>query len=142
MRYSVLIFDLDDTLIESFPEYVRMHQRIAAELDWRVPSKAELVNFGPTWEATLERMWPGRALKSPVAGGFLNIILGIVVAFIAFWAIHAFCNWHFGAAMKYPFNWMTVANVMLAITFPIWAAFSGFFNYWPLPPSPPPPGPE
>ena len=62
MRYPVLIFDLDDTLIESFPEYVRLHQRIAAELDWRIPSAAELVNFGPTWEATLARMWPELAL--------------------------------------------------------------------------------
>lgn len=58
MRYPVLIFDLDDTLIESFPEYVRLHQRIAADLDWRVPSAAELVHYGPTWEDTLARLWP------------------------------------------------------------------------------------
>jgi len=62
MRYPVLIFDLDDTLIESFPEYVRLHQRIAADLDWRIPSAAELVHYGPTWEATLARLWPELAL--------------------------------------------------------------------------------
>lgn len=62
MRYPVLIFDLDDTLIESFPEYVRLHQRIAAELDWAVPSAAELVHYGPTWEDTLARLWPGADL--------------------------------------------------------------------------------
>lgn len=59
MRYPVLIFDLDDTLIESFPEYVRMHRRIAADLGWRVPSADELVHYGPTWEDTLARLWPG-----------------------------------------------------------------------------------
>ncbi|PRP92869.1 Phosphoglycolate phosphatase, chromosomal [Enhygromyxa salina] len=62
MRYPVLIFDLDDTLIESFPEYVRLHQRIAADLGWRVPSAAELVHYGPTWEDTLARLWPGLGL--------------------------------------------------------------------------------
>jgi phosphoglycolate phosphatase len=62
MRYPVLIFDLDDTLIESFPEYVRMHQRIAGELGWPVPSASELVHYGPTWEDTLARLWPNTAL--------------------------------------------------------------------------------
>jgi phosphoglycolate phosphatase len=63
MRYSVLIFDLDDTLIESFPEYVRLHRRIAAELGWPVPSAGDLVHYGPTWEDTLARLWPGTALE-------------------------------------------------------------------------------
>lgn len=58
-----LIFDLDDTLIESFPSYVRLHVRIAAELGWRVPSRRELVDYGPTWQATLERMWPEHDLS-------------------------------------------------------------------------------
>lgn len=62
MRYPVLIFDLDDTLIESFPEYVRMHQRIAGELGWPVPSASELVHYGPTWHDTLTRLWPNTAL--------------------------------------------------------------------------------
>jgi phosphoglycolate phosphatase len=62
MRYPVLMFDLDDTLIESFPEYVRLHQRIAAELGWEIPSAAALVHYGPTWEDTLARLWPGAAL--------------------------------------------------------------------------------
>lgn len=67
MRYPVLIFDLDDTLIESFPEYVRLHQRIAAELDWPVPSAAELIHYGPTWEHTLARLWPGADLDPFIA---------------------------------------------------------------------------
>lgn len=62
MRYPVLIFDLDDTLIESFPEYVRMHQRIAGELGWSVPSASDLVHYGPTWEDTLARLWPNTSL--------------------------------------------------------------------------------
>jgi phosphoglycolate phosphatase len=63
MRYPVLIFDLDDTLIESFPEYVRLHQRIAADLGWEIPSAAALVHYGPTWEDTLARLWPGAGLE-------------------------------------------------------------------------------
>ncbi|GEM_PF-904715 len=62
MRFPVLIFDLDDTLIESFPEYVRLHQRIAADLDWRIPSARELVHYGPTWPDTLARLWPDTSL--------------------------------------------------------------------------------
>jgi phosphoglycolate phosphatase len=53
-----LIFDLDDTLIESFPSYVRLHVEVATELGWRVPSRRELVEYGPTWHATLARIWP------------------------------------------------------------------------------------
>ncbi|KIG12082.1 phosphoglycolate phosphatase, clustered with ribosomal large subunit pseudouridine synthase C [Enhygromyxa salina] len=63
MRYPVLIFDLDDTLIESFPEYVRLHQRIASDLGWQIPTAEQLVHYGPTWEATLERLWPGVGLE-------------------------------------------------------------------------------
>lgn len=62
MRYSVLIFDLDDTLIESFPEYTRIHQRIARELGWPVPSHEALIHYGETWEATLAALWPDRSL--------------------------------------------------------------------------------
>lgn len=62
-----LIFDLDDTLIESFPSYARLHAQIAAELGWRVPSRRELVDYGPTWHATLARMWPGHDLTAFVA---------------------------------------------------------------------------
>ncbi|MCX4245025.1 HAD family hydrolase [Paraliomyxa miuraensis] len=57
-----LIFDLDDTLIESFPSYVQLHTRIAVELGWRIPSRHELVEYGPTWQATLVRMWPDHDL--------------------------------------------------------------------------------
>lgn len=59
-----LIFDLDDTLIESFPSYVRLHVDIAQTLGWRVPSRLELVDYGPTWHATLARMWPEHDLEA------------------------------------------------------------------------------
>jgi phosphoglycolate phosphatase len=62
-----LIFDLDDTLIESFPSYARLHVQIAEELGWRVPSWLELVEYGPTWQATLARLWPDRELDVFVA---------------------------------------------------------------------------
>jgi phosphoglycolate phosphatase len=53
-----LIFDLDDTLIESFPTYARLHQRVAGELGLPVPSREALVAYGATWEATLAALWP------------------------------------------------------------------------------------
>jgi HAD superfamily hydrolase (TIGR01509 family) len=59
-----LIFDLDDTLIESFPSYARLHAQIAQDLGWRVPSRLELVEYGPTWHATLARMWPDHDLAA------------------------------------------------------------------------------
>lgn len=62
-----LIFDLDDTLIESFPSYARLHVQVAAELGWRVPSRLELVEYGPTWHATLARIWPDQDLTAFVA---------------------------------------------------------------------------
>ncbi len=62
-----LIFDLDDTLIESFPSYVRLHVEVALRLGWRVPSRLELVDYGPTWHATLARMWPDHDLEAFVA---------------------------------------------------------------------------
>jgi len=62
-----LIFDLDDTLIESFPAYARLHRKIAAELGWRVPESKELVEFGPTWRGTLERLWPQHDIDAFVA---------------------------------------------------------------------------
>ena len=62
MRPADVIFDLDDTLIESFPQYVRMHQRIAEELGWWVPERADLVEYATTWEETLRGLWPDRSL--------------------------------------------------------------------------------
>lgn len=56
----LLIFDLDDTLIESFPGYVDLHQRVARELDWPVPSVDDLIEYGHGWRQTLERLWPDR----------------------------------------------------------------------------------
>lgn len=67
MTVRDLVFDLDDTLIESFPCYARMHQEIATELDWRIPTVRELVNYGPTWRATLLRMWPDQDIERFIA---------------------------------------------------------------------------
>ena len=57
-----VLFDLDDTLIESFPTYLRLHQAIARELGWPVPSRRALSAYGESWRATLARLWPGRDL--------------------------------------------------------------------------------
>jgi phosphoglycolate phosphatase len=62
-RFAHLIFDLDDTLIDSFPQYAAMHQQIAGDLGMRVPSIAELADYRTTWEETLATYWPGVALE-------------------------------------------------------------------------------
>jgi len=54
-----IIFDLDDTLIESFPTYARLHQRVAGELGWAVPQRDALITYHQTWEETLQALWPG-----------------------------------------------------------------------------------
>jgi phosphoglycolate phosphatase len=53
-----LIFDLDDTLIESFPTYARLHQLVAGELGLAIPTREALVAYGATWEETLAALWP------------------------------------------------------------------------------------
>jgi phosphoglycolate phosphatase-like HAD superfamily hydrolase len=58
-RLPPVIFDLDDTLIESFPTYARLHQRVAADLGWPVPSTEALVPYRRTWDETLAALWPG-----------------------------------------------------------------------------------
>ena len=93
--------------------------------------------FGALLIIVCFEMWPGRNLTG-LAGGFLNIALSIILAIIGFYGIEAFCQWQFGAAMKYPANWMAMANVMLSVTFPIWAAYTGFLECWPLPSMPAP----
>ncbi len=62
-RYRNLIFDLDDTLIASFPQYAAMHQRIATELGLRVPSLDELADYRTTWTETLAHYWPDTSLE-------------------------------------------------------------------------------
>jgi hypothetical protein len=82
---------------------------------------------------------PGRKLKQP-AGGLLNFAISIVIGVIGFYIVRAFCNWHFGEAMQYPDNIFAIANIMLGLAFPSWAVYSTFFDFWPLPPTPPLPG--
>ncbi len=91
--------------------------------------------FGLLMIRIMFESWPGRRFKSPL-GGWVNILIGIAIGIIGFYGIHAFCQWHFGAeAMRYPHNWMAIGNVMLALTFPAWAAYAEFFDFWPMPPS-------
>lgn len=62
MKPLTLIFDLDDTIIESFPGYVKLHKTVAADLGWRVPDEEEFIAYGPTWEDTVARIWPNADL--------------------------------------------------------------------------------
>ncbi len=95
--------------------------------------------FGLLFFLLMLQTWPGRTLSQP-AGAFLNLVLAIVVAIIAFYAVQGFCQWHFGKAFAYPANVFSMANVMLGLTFPAWAAYAVFWDFWPLPPTPAPPG--
>jgi hypothetical protein len=79
-------------------------------------------------------------LKSPAACGFVNIALAVVVGIIAFYVIRAFCLSHFGAeAFAHPADVFSMGNLMLGITFPLWAAYSALWDFWPLASTPPPP---
>jgi hypothetical protein len=99
--------------------------------------------FGLLMLMTMFQMWPGRTLKSPLAGGFLTLILAAVIGSIAYFVMRAFCASHFGAdAFKHPADVFSMGNLMLGITFPIWAAYSDLWDFWPLPPTPPPPPEE
>jgi hypothetical protein len=95
--------------------------------------------FGALFFLVMLQTWPGRTLSQP-AGGFLNVVLSIGIAIIGFYAMQAFCQWHFGKAFAYPVNIFAMGNMMLGLTFPAWAAYGAFFDFWPLPPTPPPPG--
>jgi phosphoglycolate phosphatase len=59
----LLIFDLDDTLIESFPGYVALHQRVARELAWPIPTTDALIEYASSWRHTLGRLWPDRDIE-------------------------------------------------------------------------------
>lgn len=95
--------------------------------------------FGVLVIMTMFQMWPGRFFKQPI-WGVVNILLAVGLAVIAYFAYRAFAIWHFGGAMqKYPIDIFTLATMMLGVTFPALAAYSDFFDFWPLPATPPPP---
>lgn len=55
-----LIFDLDDTLLDSFGGYSRTHRRVARHLGWPVLSTDELVTYDNDFPSTLRRQYPDR----------------------------------------------------------------------------------
>jgi hypothetical protein len=97
--------------------------------------------FGLLMFLFMFEMWPGRAIKSPAGCGFLTIVLAIIAGIIAYHLLLAFCTANFGAeAMKqYPTDVFATANLMLGLVFPAWAVYAVAWNFWPLPPTPPPP---
>ena len=95
--------------------------------------------FGLLMMLVMFQMWPGRAISNP-GGGFVNIIIAIIIGIIAYYAYKAFAMWHFGAeGLKYPNNIFVLANMMLGLTFPAWACYGDLWDFWPLPPTPAPP---
>lgn len=93
--------------------------------------------FGILMMMNLFEMWPAQKVKPP-ANGFIILAVSIAVGIAAFYGLRAFNTLHFGQeAMAYPNNWMSMANVMLALAFPIWILHSAFFGFWPLRAAPP-----
>jgi len=97
--------------------------------------------FGLLMFLFMFQMWPGRAIKSPAGCGFLNLILSVIAGIIAYHLLLAFCNSHFGleAMKQYPTDVFATANLMLGLVFPAWAIYAVAWDFWPLPPTPPPP---
>ena len=97
--------------------------------------------FGLLMFLFMFQMWPGRAIKSPAGCGFLNIILSIIAGIIAYHLLLAFCTSNFGieAMKQYPNDVFATANLMLGLVFPAWAMYAVAWDFWPLPPTPPPP---
>jgi len=97
--------------------------------------------FGLLMFLFMFQMWPGRAIKSPAGCGLLNIILSIIAGIIAYHLLLAFCTSHFGleAMKQYPNDVFATANLMLGLVFPAWAIYAVAWDFWPLPPTPPPP---
>jgi len=95
--------------------------------------------FGLLMLMTMFQMWPGRALPPP-AGAFLNILIAIGIAIVAYFGYKAFGIWHFGEkAMHYPQDIFAMGNMLLGLTFPAWACYADLWEFWPLPPTPQPP---
>jgi hypothetical protein len=92
--------------------------------------------FGMLLLLLLFQTWPGRVWKQP-AGGFVNLLVAVPIAIIAFYGYRAFASMNFGAVnMVYPENYFAIAYMVLALTFPCWVVYAGFFDFWPLPPMP------
>ncbi|OPY65929.1 MAG: hypothetical protein A4E63_02789 [Syntrophorhabdus sp. PtaU1.Bin050] len=100
-----------------------------------------IIVFGILMMLLIFQAWPGRLISSPLAGGFINLILAIVLGFIGMAFFGSFFEWHFGKAYVYPDNIFTMNTFMLGLLFPMWAMYADFFEFWPLPPLPPPPAP-
>jgi hypothetical protein len=92
--------------------------------------------FGILMLMLMFQTWPGQKFGKQPAAGFANIGLGIIVGIGGFYLVRAFARWHFGPGMTFPNDIFAMANIMLGLAFPAWAAYSTFFDFWPLPPDP------
>jgi phosphoglycolate phosphatase len=59
-----IIFDFDDTLIESKMPYTLTMQKTAEELGLRVPSGREIAAFGRGWDEFIKFSWPNIQLET------------------------------------------------------------------------------
>lgn len=110
--------------------------------------------FGMLGIIFMFQMWPGRSWPQPM-GGFINLLLAVVLGIIAFYGIRAFCQMIFGYydgvnelwvmdpasgyLMAGPVGFFAMATALLGLTFPAWAIYSPAWDFWPLPPTPGPP---
>jgi hypothetical protein len=99
--------------------------------------------FGLLMIMVMFETWPGRMFPAPW-GGFLNIILAVGIGIIGWYLFNWYLSWVFGTAAmsvaSYPNNLFGIGQGMLGFTFPLWVIYHDQWDYWPLPPSPPPPG--
>lgn len=55
----VIGFDFDNTLVNTFDPYCRIHKHIATEMGLAQKTRKELIWFGNGWEDTLTKLYPG-----------------------------------------------------------------------------------
>jgi hypothetical protein len=93
--------------------------------------------FGVLMILVLFQRWPGRLIRGP-AGALVNVGLAILISIAGYHAVGAICAWHFGKSMVYPADLFAMGNLMLGLNFPLWVAYADIWEFWPLPPAPPP----
>ena len=92
--------------------------------------------------------WPGRKWGQPVKG-IVNIIVAIILAVIMYFIVKALGQMFTGAPFgvppgaegsAYPADYLWMATFMLGLVFPAMFCYGPMWDFWPLPPTPPPPG--
>jgi phosphoglycolate phosphatase-like HAD superfamily hydrolase len=57
--FTNIIFDLDDTLMDSTGSFILANQQVAKKLELRIPTEDECIAYGNSWEDFIAKTWPG-----------------------------------------------------------------------------------